>query len=809
MVSGVVFVACDGEPLIVGHATPNQSALVDGGVTRAFPTSMGDPFEVDAPVILPDTGVSDLSQAFDGAMHLVAWTSPRGVMAVRYDLEGLRLDAAPILLAPPGLAAGDTLVTPRQGGGFEVFSQGLLFAVERDGSTSPGERGAGGDFLFDVGLSSGASPLRLVRSCLVEDDSIALRTIAVAPVTLSSNSRFTSPGRYVQLPLASVLAVALTRLGDHDYLATISGDSTARLLELRVLASGDEYGPPVGAVDLGTVVFSTPVMARDLSIQTVGDRVMLVWRDETSVYSPDDGGAVFTARLSALSVRPGTAGTFDLTGPSVLMGGQWLRDGSLVTQTTGTSVLVGSGGVLTSAHLPVSPPIFEVDPVTLVPGLSISADQLTGNVAFRGCSWDGEACLVLSSAGGQENGIVVGQRVPLGGAMIAATPEQALPGQRVEQGRPGVVCASTTCLVTWRAVDPHEPWDTRTGQQPPDFDDVFRAVRVSKASGLPIDLQSLDLFPPGPSDTRATDAKAASTGNGFVAAEARCAAGALQITVRVVPETGAPASPQVINFTDLGCPGGGRQPLMIVADGTRSLIVEKGSLRMVLVGADGVAHARPSTLYVDWPGSLMDGVMVGDKAVVAFSNGPRWTTVVFELTTGVDAVGLRDACPDLDCEFGAGRLVMRPGHPLPGWIHLAGSVNSAERRLTWTELDAAARPVGPPATLASGWAYGLVDVVADERGLAVLTTEARYPFLPFLRDPDLNLVFRRFDSSQVPQPGLPARVIATGLATFDHALASCGDGQWLTAYQIGGSFRPLPAGASPSRVIGRFVYEAP
>ncbi|MDP1824606.1 MAG: hypothetical protein Q8L48_15225 [Archangium sp.] len=806
--SGVVFVACDGEPLIVGHATPTQSALVDGGVTRFFPTSMGDPFEVDAPVVLPDTGVSDLSQAFDGAMHLVAWTSPRGVMAVRYDLQGLRLDAAPIKLAPPGLAAGDTLVTPRQGGGFEVFSQGLVFIVERDGSTSLGEFGAGEASLFDVGLSSGTSPLRLVRSCVVEDDFITLSTIAVAQVAPSGNSRIRAPaGRSVTLPLASVLAVAVARLGDHDYVATISGGSTARVLELRVLPSGDEYGPPFGAVDLGTVIFSTPVMARDLSLQTVGDRVMLVWRDETSVYSPDDGGAVFTARLSALSVRPGTAGTFDLTGPSVLIAGAWLRDGSLVTQTTGTSVLVGSGGVLTSAHLPVSPPIFEVDPVTLAPGLSINADQLTGKVAFRGCSWDGEACLVLSSTGGQENGIVVGQRVPLGGAMIAATPEQALPGQQGEQGRPGVVCASTTCLVTWRAVDPHEPLSTGNGY-PYDFDDVFRAVRVSKASGLPIDLQSLDLFPPGPSDTRATDAKAASTGHGFVTAEARCAAGALQIAVRVVPETGAPASPQVINFADQDCPGGQRQPLMIVADGTRSLIVEKWSLRMVLVGADGVAHARPSTLSVDWPGSLMDGVMVGDKAVVAFSNGPRWTTVVFDLTTGVDAVGLRDACPDLDCEFGAGRLVMRPGHPLPGWIHLAGSVNSAERRLTWTELDDAARPVGPPATLASGWAGGLVDVVADERGLAVLTIEARYPLAP-LRDPDLNLVFTRFDSSPIPQPGLPARVIATGLSTFEHALASCGDGQWLTAYQIGGSFRPIPAGASPSRVIGRFVYEAP
>lgn len=783
--------SCEGKPLVVGHQPPSQSALTDGGTSPGFRTAMGDAFEVEPSIVVPDTGVAALSHAFDGMLHLAAWMSPRGVLAVRFDLDGNRLDSTPLLVAPPELLGTGLLVTARPAGGFEVrwavadssaSVAGRKVSVERDGSSSF-VRSVGGGTPFDVGLSASGAE-RLVRTVSIEPDIVLL-----------------NGGGWLDVPITSVIGdVALARVGGFEFLATIRGDEASRVLELRALAAGDSYP---NMEDPGVIVFSTPIVmplenllrTRHFALAVADGRVVLVWRERVIIGALPDGGnpSTLDERLLAVSTSPQPSGAFDVVGPVELGAGQGGhgKTGVLNVAAAGSRVVVSVRGVLDRSNNPQAPLFVEVDAQALAINSSTSASQLA-DATMRGCSWDGQACLVFAGVGDLD-GFVGTQRLVPGAAVGALTSEQTLPGQKNAQLDPAVACTSEGCLTAWRQ-------DAEGGS-----DDLFevglsRALRLSGAGELGGG-GAIDLFPITPGTHLVGGPLVAAIGSGFVAAELRCTPSATTLVVRALPETGALGAIQEFAFPGLGsvCNGALSMQLPTFSDATQALIVMNAT-SVLHVDAAGVARLLTTSLgeRIDGP---IDGVLRGDEAVLSFGSGSNWTTAVLDLQTGSHELGLVNTCPDSECDSGKRKLVLLPGDRV-AWIHQTAPDSARQWRITWMELDERAIPRGPSATFASvqGESYRL-QVSTDSQGFAVLTPERLYGYEPF------QLVFRTFDTSFVPR-GEP-RVVATGLTTFKHTLAG-GNGRWLTSWVYGSSLPAarVPPGADAARVYARFVFEA-
>lgn len=807
--------SCGKGPIIVGYEPPPAPPPPVAEPVKVFPTSMGEPFAVDAPLIGPEQGLSALARAFDGRLHLLAWKSPRGVRAVRFDLAGARLDPEPIELAPPEMVSAGVAVLPLAAGGFEVLwcgparvagstvtaaGLGTLYAarVSADGKTTLPSAFPGYSLRddADVVFAGQTEPLngvyQLVRLVSVEPDGVRVDTVGRLISAQGSYGPFRSGFPRVTVSVPQVAGRArLVHLAGRDFLATLRGNATTTL-ELRAL--------PVTPGDAPEVVFSTelPLAAVDVrsrmhfALERIADRLVLVWRETAA-------GPVTTLR--AVSVRPEPAGGFEVSPVSELVRHANHGFGEVTVAAAADSLLVGVRGTATSGYDVQSPLAVAIDPVTLTPRWTVAVDAPV-EVSFQGCSWDGAACLTMIGVGFPPV-YTLAKRLAPGDKVGKPFDELALPGLWNAQSMPAAACNASHCLLGWR--------DDRGAR------DGVRAIRIDKETGLPTSSASEELFSGGSGPRPAL----AATARGFVAAQATCgedtASSTMQLEVRVMSAAGTWGPVQRLDLPDRPCTAWSQ--LVVTADGDRALVAalerdprdQLPQLVLAVVDPDGVARLRPHALGLGQHTGL-DAVLSGDRATLALQTGGVWTTVVLDLTRAdADGVGVERACfTEKWCDDDPRRLVKLPGRATVGWLELDRpgrfTTGEVDWSLTWTELDAQGKPLAAARTLLAerGEAYGL-EVTADERGLAVLIAQRTFASEQF------TLTFRRFDAVPQPQPAQDARVVARGIYTRGHALASAGAGQWLTAYAEHGAADGNVhfVGGTSSRVFGRFVYEAP
>lgn len=789
--------ACGGTPIVVA-VEPPPPPVDAGSPGRVFPTSMGDPFGVDAPVPSADNGVRAVTTAFDGQMHLVVWRSALGLLATRFDLAGNRLDATPLQIAPPKEITGGIFAGVHPQGGFVVRWMGPQFF----GGSTVAVPGYGQLNESLIGRTGEPEVPRALLGRL--SDTAQVFEASGQPLVLSvdaSLGHLRAGQARISIPQLIATPVAYALVGTRQVVVVITGDANTRRLELRELVNTTTT--LITSIPLELSGFGTE---KDVVLRVMGDKGVLIWRDSLL---EQEGRKV----LYAVTVSTGATGEWSVSAPVELMRAQPAGRGDVMASIVGSRLLVGVRGIISNPEASNVPVAITLDPNTSEVGPGIDGPPSYRNARLFDCSWDGQACLSVLGIGDLWSYAIV-ERVSLGSAVSDPQAERALLGQVNEQSSPSVSCNARQCLMTWA--------DART------IRGEVRGVRVDATTGHVSDAQSFALMTPS-SAGLLHQLAVARLKDSFVVAQTTCspfdasAASTMQVHVRVVPPEGEPKPVQVI---DLGVQCDAWEKLVAVGDSDRAMVAalyrdlpggsEGHSHQLVLVSVDGAGQAtlRPHSIpqHDRYAFSDVDLVLRGDETAVALRAGQYWTTAL--LSPRSDVTGLAAQCAhDFGqgfCPQGPRRLYQVPGTHRLGWLGLETpkrfGLGVDDWALTWTELDDRALPAGPPITLfGARGSVGDFRMVADDRGLSVLTTERTFA------SEDYSLVLRRFDALPTAMGVRSERVVAEGVFSYGMDLASCGSGQWLVSWPAGGASRGnlILIGAPVSRVLGRFVYEAP
>ena len=301
----VLLAGCGPVDMIVGRVPSS-----DGGHVLPINFTLGESFFVEEPRFGADTKVELISTAFDGEMHLVAWTSPYGLRAARYDREGKRLDAVPLTIVPKQMLRGNTLkVTARGAGGFLVMWQGPVYSdslsvapadeefslyvapVNRDGTVlryKTSQTILQSFSLAVMGTSAGEQWVKTISS-VPYAQLVNIRTFAVSAGTGQVRDLEFGHSGGLGVPVPGLASPAhLLQLNDRLYMATVAKTEQGAVLEVRALT---KVGPAFGGLltETGTRVFSAPLAAdegrlgqwRDFALTAVDDRVVLTWKTVT------------------------------------------------------------------------------------------------------------------------------------------------------------------------------------------------------------------------------------------------------------------------------------------------------------------------------------------------------------------------------------------------------------------------------------------------------------------------------------------------------------------------------------------------
>ncbi len=799
--------ACS-SPHLVGFSPPDAST---GETKTVFPTSMGDPFPVDEPVIGPDNGVSQLDVAFDGTVHLVSWLGPRGVSAARFDPDGNLLDKEPLLVAPKAMVnEGGSLirVLARDGGGFRVFWTGsglaaglfsfgpALYAAEIGTNGAPGilqavARNVPARFALQPAdkTFSWMDGIRVIGAN-ASGDALMIRNLGL----YADNDRGTTCYTGLQVPMPGLVGEpSYARVGDRDFVAAFAEDPSGMALVVKALP---HYVSPlpqdckVEGIEALRVPFvgdaSFVKYGQNVKLIAVAGRALAVWRDWDG-----SGTTLYGA-------------SFQVTGPQTVAASPvvtlahsdtaWAAN-DIAAGSEGDVAIVAVRGVAGPSDQADIPLALRVDPVTLASVSTVDGEVSTlsklARAALGAFSWDGARDLAIMRAG-SILGRGAAPAVILPGQPFAEPGiDRFLPGGQNSQRLPRVGCGREQCLVTWQ--------DSREHSR-------VRGVRVSNRTGKVVDSSSLAL-----GEIILDTGAAAAIDGGFIYATQACgsdsSSGSSVLSLRVVPETGEPSGPRGFPMEGSTCnPSVGVR--FVRAQGALYVVVLLRSwpnqLFLFEVAPDGgarpIAHAIPNGR---WQYEQVDAVAVGGKILLALQAGDYVTTAFVDPAAATTVVGMQDTLVANMAEpVPAFRVAAPAGRPIFYWTE--PSMTSPGFSLRWAPLDDAGK-MGAAQTIATERGeMGDLQLDFDDRGLAILYARRTFPSDPY------EIVLRRFDPAQpVTQGRGDVRVVATGITTVGHALASAGEGQWLAAYAEGGnSFGNVSvAGAQVSRVFGRFIYE--
>ncbi len=808
--------ACS-SPHLVGFSPPDAST---GETKTVFPSSMGDPFPVDEPVLGPDTGVRQLDVAFDGTVHLVAWLGARGVSAARLDPDGQRLDQEPIVVAPSAMVHSNDAsirVLPKDGGGFLVFWTGFEIneltsqlipdpvypalwqaSIASDGRPSTPKwitnRLPVPFVLQALGKDPNAPTADVFGLAGPSPDGAALtvRTVALGHDYDSFSRCFAG----LQVPMFGIVdESSYLRVGDRDFVAAVVNEAGGRALVVKVLPARGLGDPPPADCKVDGVVALHASGARggtkSVRLVAVGDRAVAVW-------AGTDDATSSPALLAA---------SFQVTGSDTVQSSPIVPVASIpLTLYSGVAVGVENGKVLVAVRGVVSrsdqadiPLAVLLDPVTLTPTFTFSGEASAlgpkdRDPALEAFSWDGTKNLaIIRSVSSTWGSGAAAAPIFSGQAFSAPRIDQYLPGGANAQSNPKESCGLNQCLIVWQ--------DSRDNNK-------VRGVRVSKATGKVVDSESFSLDDgPFPIDFQASAVTA--TERGFFYASRHWAPGDISaLYLREIPESGQPSAAKVFPMEGSASNGAAKFKFARTASGLYFAAIVPHSRSDVFVfriaddgTAQPVAHSIPNG---HWGYNNLHLVAVGDKIVVGLQEGRLLTTAILDpsapTTTVMGMVAVPISAPPLLLS-GLG-FALSAGRPVLHWIE---SSWDSDYSLRWAPLDDAGM-IGTPQTIVTERGnVGDVQVDSDDRGLAIL-----YARRTFQTDP-YEIVLRRFDPAQGTSQGRDdVRVVATGITTVGHALVSAGKGQWLAAYAEGGnSFGDVSiAGAPVSRVYGRFIYES-
>ncbi|MBX7117146.1 MAG: hypothetical protein K1X64_22710 [Myxococcaceae bacterium] len=805
-----LFLGCGPVDMIVG-----REPAVDGGHVLPRDFSLGEAFFLEAPRLIADDKVQLISTAFDGQLHLVAWTSPYGLRAARFDRDGKRLDDAPLTIAPSGLWRGNTLkVVARSTGGFWVMWQGPVYSdslsitsaenefslyvapVNRDGTVLPYETSEALFWSFSLAVSAplaGEQRVKVVRS-VPYAQLVDIRTFAVSTDTGQVRDLVPPPNSGLGVPVPGLVSPAhLLHLNDRLYLATVAKTAQGTVLEVRALTTvGPVFG---GLTEMGTLIFSAPLAAdearlgqwRDFALAAVDDHVVLTWKTMSgldqvtvkavSIFHRGDSQFDVSATVSLGTAKKSTLPEHFETFPA------------------GQKLLVPIRLSSDEFDTPLS---LLLDPKTMVasPGIQTTLappSDIYYQGALRGCSYDGEACLAVVHFGYS----ALAKRVLPNGAfgdssMSPLFDANALPGTPAMQRNPRTVCGTDTCLVAW----------TDNYRLPAEW---WRGNLIDKATGALIFKESFRL----PSYLATAPALVA-TSEGFWVAQAQCSTDSrvTQLLVQALSARGEWQPPMTLTFDDMPCSELAQVAATVADKGVWFAISGQFpvSLGLAILGSDGVLVRRPLSLPLLDAYDGLEMVALKDHVLLALESGSfSYATAVlpYDTTSKPDQLGLNNASCSPTCTGIGRRLVVLPGQEHASWVDFVDTSDGWGVRIA--HFDAQGLP-GEFLTLSEGrgtWGSARpgLEAVVDENGLSVLFSQREWRSEPF------NTVFQRFDITDDGLKANPPRTVATDILLPGQALAYAGNGQWLATY-----LQPQFPNAdiyprySDMRIAARFLY---